>query len=137
MKLVIDYREKRFIECLKKNINNKKITNFSYEIKNLPIGDIVFFNEERQIMIIERKTLNDLSASIKDGRYKEQSFRLNECSVPNHNIIFLIEGSEHFYTENKKLPFKTLQSAMFSLYFFNGFSIFKTDSVQKSVDFII
>jgi ERCC4 domain. len=30
------------------------------------------------LLIIERKTINDLLASIKDGRYTEQSLRLSQ-----------------------------------------------------------
>ena len=31
-------------------------------------------------------------SSIKDGRYEEQSYRLNGLSHHNHNIVYLIEG---------------------------------------------
>jgi threonine dehydrogenase-like Zn-dependent dehydrogenase len=44
-------------------------------------------------MIIERKTLADLLASIKDGRYEEQSHRLKYASgFPSHNVLYIIEG---------------------------------------------
>ena len=41
-------------------------------------------------LIFERKSLADLISSIKDGRYIEQSFRLSECSLDNHNIYYII-----------------------------------------------
>ena len=39
-----------------------------------------------------KKTVNDLLSSIVDGRYKEQSLRLDNYNLHNHNIIYLIEG---------------------------------------------
>lgn len=45
--------------------------------------------------ICERKTADDLAASIIDGRYDEQKFRLKNCDI--NNVIYLIEGkpSQH------------------------------------------
>lgn len=40
--------------------------------------------------IIERKKADDLAASIIDGRYKEQKFRLKISGISN--IIYLYEG---------------------------------------------
>ena len=36
---------------------------------------LIVFNNDKLIYIVERKTINDLGASIKDGRYKEQKMR--------------------------------------------------------------
>ena len=41
--------------------------------------------------IVERKTADDLAASIMDGRYDEQKFRLKSCGI--NNVIYLVEGS--------------------------------------------
>ena len=41
--------------------------------------------------IIERKTADDLAASIMDGRYEEQKFRLKNCGI--NNVIYLVEGT--------------------------------------------
>ena len=83
-------------------------------------------------LIIERKTINDLLASVKDGRYDEQSCRLSGHEIPNHNIIYLIEGGiipTHF---NRALLF----SSMFSLGYYKGFSVFRTMSVEETAFFI-
>ena len=50
-----------------------------------------------KLLIIERKSLNDLASSIKDGRYAEQSFRLSNIEHHNHNIVYLIEGDRGTY----------------------------------------
>jgi ERCC4-type nuclease len=61
------------------------------------------------IIIIERKTLNDLSASIKDGRYKEQKERLVHSLKSNVRKIMLIEGEK---MSDFKLPAKTFDSVV-------------------------
>ena len=77
--------------------------------------------DEEEIIIIERgegKTISDLTASIKDGRYKEQSYRLDGYSIHNHNIIYLIEGNLNRASFDKK----TIYSSMFSIGYCKGFS---------------
>ena len=59
--------------------------------ESLPIGDIIIADDKEEKLIIERKSVSDLLASIKDGRYEEQSYRLNGLSHHNHNIIYLVE----------------------------------------------
>ena len=75
MKLYIDNREpKQIITYL--NILNEN-TNYIIEVTNLELGDYLIYDEinDKTLVIIERKSLSDLEASIKDGRYNEQSFR--------------------------------------------------------------
>jgi len=56
--------------------------------------------------IVERKTADDLAASIVDGRYEEQKFRLKNCGI--NNVIYLIEGKAGQYT---KIPPAVLSKA--------------------------
>lgn len=101
MKLLIDYREKNavqpLIDALSDNLG-------SYDIVNMSLGDFQFINdkiEERNhdvCMIIERKTVNDLAASIKDGRYIEQKMRLmaKRNENPRIKLAYIIEGNYSF-----------------------------------------
>jgi ERCC4-type nuclease len=113
----------------------------SHKIKKeqLHIGDIVFQdNKGKTVIIFERKTLYDLAASIKDGRYSEQSFRLNKEETHNHNIIYIIEGDIERYNEKKgRISKKVLISSMFSLLYYKGFSVFRTNSICETADVIV
>lgn len=111
---------------------------------SLPLGDIIICEEkeeEKEKVLIERKTLEDLAASIRDGRYAEQSFRLNECSLHNHHIFYAIEGdlrnykSTHF--SKNKIDKKALLSAMTSIHYYKGFSIMRTMNVLETAEWII
>jgi ERCC4-type nuclease len=138
MIIKIDVRESDLLQQVNQLITNIPIFN-NIIVKNevLPIGDIIISNEKEDKLIIERKSVTDLLASIKDGRYEEQSYRLNGSDYHNHNIIYLIEGdvnkANRFKSENglgsEKL---TLYSAMFSLNYYKGFSVFRSFSLVET-----
>jgi ERCC4-type nuclease len=109
------------------------------KIEQLHIGDIVFEDESgKPLIIFERKTLTDLAASIKDGRYSEQSFRLDKEPIHNHNIVYIIEGDIERYNEKRThISKKTLISCMFSLLYYKGFSVLRTNTICETADTII
>ena len=114
-----------------------------HEIKSerLPLGDIIIHDptEGRDIVLFERKSLNDLAASIQDGRYKEQSFRLTQTTdFHNHNIIYIIEGDiARYNAKHSRISKSALQSAMVSLLYYKGFSVIRTMSVGETAEFIL
>jgi ERCC4-type nuclease len=128
IKLVVDSRESKLITCLKNLIDvNEKLNHVSLINENLDIGDIIIRDEnDKDILIFERKSIDDLIASIKDGRYTEQSFRLNGLEHVNHNIIYIIEGNIGF--SNKQL----IYSSIFSLNYYKGFSVYRSLSVEET-----
>jgi len=68
-------------------------------VKALPVGDIwIGVNEEGKMseggLIIERKSIRDLEASILDGRYREQRGRiLAFCEENKTQPMYILEGS--------------------------------------------
>jgi ERCC4-type nuclease len=134
MNIKIDVRE---AELLKKcETNLQVVTNFK-DIKlvpeQLPLGDIIISDGTNDLLIIERKTLSDLAASIKDGRYEEQSYRLKNLWHHNHNIIYLIEGDfAKFNSFKDRIDKQTLYSALVSINYYKGFSIWRSSSVEET-----
>ena len=112
---------------------------YKIKIEQLHIGDIVIEDDSgKTIIIFERKTLNDLAASIKDGRYNEQSFRLDKEQIHNHNIVYIIEGDIERYNEKRThISKKTLISTMFSLLYYKGFSVYRTNTIFETADTIL
>jgi ERCC4-type nuclease len=136
----VDIRETALLQQI--NILVSTIPVFkSIEIRSetLPIGDIIISDGSEDKLIIERKSINDLLSSIKDGRYEEQSYRLNGLDHHNHNIVYLIEGdvnkSNRFKSDNhiEKL---TAYSAMFSLNYYKGFSVFRSFSLDETASIV-
>ena len=70
--LYIDYRERTLLEECQKIL--PEYPAIKIESSNLKLGDMMTGHS-----IIERKTWADLEASMKDKRYTEQSFRLQEA----------------------------------------------------------
>jgi len=139
MLIKIDYREIKLIQLLNSIIDDKDKDKLRITSENLPLGDIILCDDAGQEKaIIERKSLADLAASIRDGRYKEQGFRLNQCDMHNHQIYYLIEGDLRYYKPFKGLPDKkALLSAMTSISYFKGFSLFRTLSLEETAEWIL
>ena len=134
----IDVREHDLLQQINQLITNVPIfKNIIVKSEVLPIGDIIISDDKGDKLIIERKSVTDLLASIKDGRYEEQSYRLNGSEYHNHNIVYLIEGdvnkANRFKSDNglgsEKL---TLYSSMFSLNYYKGFSVFRSFSLLET-----
>lgn len=138
MKIIIDDREPELYEKCSIIIEEDKIQNISLHKETLPLGDVIIRSDDDiDIIVIERKTYNDLFASIKDGRYKEQSYRLLNANIVSspHNVIYLLEGlfSQLKTNSDKKLLFSTITSLQYK----KGFSVIKTSCVRESADYII
>jgi ERCC4-type nuclease len=140
MRIVVDIRERglfdRIFEALL-HLPEDKLKQIDVVTENLPIGDILIQNADKQtILIIERKTYEDMLASIKDGRYEEQSHRLtNTSNLPPHSIIYLLEGV--FSNIREPVKRKMIYSAMASCSYFKGFSVMKTASVHETGEWIV
>ena len=136
LKLKIDVRETDLFACCKM-ILDRNVLKDSVELTSvpLPIGDIIISDAttDEDKVIIERKTLADLAASIKDGRYSEQSYRLNGVNHPNHNIIYLVEGDlTKLSIFKSKIDKQTLYSSMFSINYYKGFSLMRSNTLEES-----
>ena len=132
MLIKIDTREKDLYNLCKLEAEN-------VIFETLDVGDIIICdNEDNEKVIIERKTLYDLASSIKDGRYAEQSFRLNNCKLHNHHIIYLVEGNLEKYNPRRgRLEKSALISAFTTITYFKGFSLHRTDNLSETAEFIL
>ena len=141
MIIKVDIREHDLLLQFKFLVENIPIfKQLVIKTETLPIGDVIITDDAGdEKLIIERKSVSDLLASIKDGRYEEQSYRLNGLQHHNHNIIYLIEGDvnrpNRFKSDNKVEKI-TLYSAMFSLNYYKGFSVFRSFSLEESATII-
>lgn len=144
MRIRIDMREHELIQVVNQLVQSTpKFASLLVSTENLPLGDIVISSDEVDHVIVERKTVADLAASIKDGRYEEQSYRLNGLEHPNHQIVYLIEGSLQpnaplpwFKSKSEPKDNGTLYSAICSVQFFKGFSLMRTDHVTETATYV-
>ena len=134
--LIIDNREGKLIELIK----SSPTFNIPYELKNLQIGDIIISSPQHpdKSIIIERKCMADMIASIKDGRYKEQKVRLMAEEIQNPNqkrICYLVEGliQELKYPTEKKVFHGSLVSSIFR----DNIPLIRSSSLNETLDIII
>ena len=85
LNLVYDSRELKLKEYLEPTDKIQIIQEY------LDLGDIIFRDDTKDILVIERKTMCDLYSSIQDGRYKEQKIRLMN-HYAKYQIVYIIEG---------------------------------------------
>jgi ERCC4-type nuclease len=135
MKLVVDVRETAMHDKIVSLLHPTPPVELL--LKPLHLGDIAIENDKGETLVLfERKSLFDLLASIKDGRYTEQSHRLIHTSnMPPHNIVYIVEG---MYSQLKNPADKQVCiSAMTTMFYFKGFSVFRTCSVLETAELIV
>ena len=93
--------------------------------KTLDIGDI-FLQDGSFELVIERKTWNDLRASIRDGRFREQRSRLRDWKIStDKQIVYFVEGN---YEESFFMERRTCDRLMIGY----GIPVFFFDSIEKT-----
>ena len=122
LKMVLDCREHKLIEFFPDT-----------ETKQLDIGDIIYVDSENSDIkcIVERKTLNDLSSSIIDGRYKEQKSRLLSSG---NKIIYIIEG---LTKNNHGVKYSTLLSAMMNIQLRDNITVIRTKDIKETSNILV
>jgi ERCC4-type nuclease len=144
LQIVVDVREHALIEKLN-SIAAESKSGITICIETLLLGDVLLRKQAvgsvdpvpkfTEILLYERKSFVDLLASIKDGRYEEQSHRLIHSSGLNpHNICYLLEGT--FSTLRNPMDKRVILSAMTSLSYFKGFSVLRTATVFETAELI-
>ena len=171
--LIIDARDHKLIELIKSIPN----FNIQYVIQQLQIGDIIIqykmptgkpnnkINKTNNTdiinytfnIIVERKYITDMIASVKDGRYKEQKIRLTaECVKPNIDILtneisitndittniihcklacYIIEGLQSNLRMQQEKTI--LNGSIISSIFRDKLPILRTNTLQETLDMIV
>jgi ERCC4-type nuclease len=142
MLIRVDMREADLLSLFQINLKMVPDSKHTHSLQSeaLPVGDVILSSSDgaTDYIVFERKSLADLAASIRDGRYKEQSLRLQAFpNVPNHNVVYIVEGDFARYSERfSKIGKGALQSAMCSLNYYKGFSVVRTMSVVETHELI-
>lgn len=123
------------------------------EVQRLEVGDFMLVRGQDALCLFERKSLADMSASIRDGRYREQKQRLrawrDQATDHNHHarrVFYVVEGSlpgqgpssvltahpaDSATAGDHALPASAVQTALFKLMVDNKIGVFFTrDAVE-------
>jgi ERCC4-type nuclease len=127
MELQVDYRERSVFES--------ELADLSPTYVNLPAGDFAFIQNGITRIVFERKTLADLSASIVDGRYREQKTRCLAAVGGDPKCVgYIIEGRMDYAAGNADAVVRmgAMKTATFSMQHRDGFMLFVTDGVHET-----
>ena len=130
-----------------------------YDRRNLNIGDFLWIARERVgevqgqfrqrqprelvlPFIVERKRLDDLWMSVKDGRYEEQKFRMKGCGLPH--LYYLIEdhpGQKQFWGKaagqgGALVTPEAIEQAIANTAVQEGFTIKKTADQKGTIEYL-
>lgn len=127
IKMILDNRERELVKRLESHCT----------VETLDLGDIIYRDENGDdILVIERKTINDLKASITDGRSREQKARLL-ATVPRMRIMYLIEGMLPSSDTIQNMPVMTLVGSMINTMLRDGVKVYKTASMEETCMFLV
>nr|XP_045607810.1 crossover junction endonuclease MUS81-like isoform X2 [Procambarus clarkii] len=127
-------------------INELDKHGIKYSVRKLHVGDFLWVCRERfpsssghkeqprELVlpyIIERKRMDDLASSIKDGRFREQKFRLKKCGLSKP--MYLVEK---YGSQNLSLPESTCLQAVVNTQIVDGFTVKVTKDQRESAAFL-
>lgn len=120
--LIVDNREKTIIPLF----------NIPFTTANLEIGDFQFLVDDQLVVLIERKSYSDLSASIIDGRYREQKKRILSQGISK--VIYLLEGNVDSYKGS--ISKDTVYSTIVNCTLRDNIQVLQSNSIEDSVALI-
>lgn len=108
-------------------------------MRNLKVGDFTWICQERASKnelvlpyVVERKRMDDLGSSIKDGRFHEQKHRLKQSGI--QNLIYIIES--HGKNKHTGLPLASLMQGAANTLIQDGFQVKFTDNHKQSMQYL-
>jgi len=129
MRLKVDHRETK----LKPLFEEKQI---QVEWENLAHGDFQIWLDDAPFLLFERKTLDDLTASIKDGRYKNQKANCLASGYTVQQMYYIIEGTVKFSTTPKKPQDKSIHGAIINTLIRDKIGIFFTKNLEETFELV-
>ena len=138
---VVDMRESELIAQLAQLAKLTKLAQPASEpqIKALPVADIWIGCHEgaplEGAILIERKSIRDLEASILDGRYREQRGRLLAfCHESKAQPMYVIEGS--LSSSTGRLAKRALLTFLHRLTLHYQIPVMQTASIEETAELI-
>lgn len=139
--LLLDNREVRAKHDRDYIANTLSSSGVTPIIRSLAVGDVLWIAREhtaprREIVldyIVERKRLDDLVASIKDGRFHDQKFRLTKSGIKN--VVYIIEDYSMGGIEGGTQD--AIETAVSSTQVVNGFFVKRTRKLDDTIRYLV
>jgi ERCC4-type nuclease len=142
LRVIIDMREEELWGLLEGWRGEEGFEGWRVEKAALEVGDIAILDQEgKELVLLERKTAEDLGASQRDGRYREQRARLLAKRGEGVQIGYVLEAPAWSPTLSRSWcmgAFKEphLQMAIVRLQMRYGIPVFQAASPKETVQWI-
>ncbi|KAI9470593.1 MAG: crossover junction endonuclease MUS81 [Benjaminiella poitrasii] len=111
--------------------------------RSMELGDVIWIakkkgsnNQSDELVldcIIERKRLDDLVSSIKDGRFTEQKTRLKRSGI--ERVIYVVE--EYNREEAERFGMQAIQTALSTIQIVDGIFLKRTQNIDETIDYLV
>jgi ERCC4-type nuclease len=132
--LKIDHREQKLKELFRACELSGICT---IEEENLAHGDIQLWLDSKIIYLFERKRLDDLEASIKDGRYKNQKSVLLQSGYSRSQIYYIIEGPVTWSSSSKQSIPPMIKGSIINTLLRDKMGMFFTQTITDTRDLLL
>jgi ERCC4-type nuclease len=150
--IFVDNRERALIEFREQLYHTKGAdyemahgSAIEWRVGKLDLGDIqIYDSKSKTHMVFERKTFQDISSSIKDGRYREQKARLLAHFRPAQ-IMYILEdfNTQLFFTiRSSRQSFFGLSKSTYEGFFLNTMyrdkiHIHRSSGIEETFCFVL
>ncbi|KAF7323609.1 ERCC4 domain-containing protein [Mycena kentingensis (nom. inval.)] len=139
VKMLLDHRE-RVGGRNWRDMLAARLPSVAVAVAALELGDVVWVAQDKSTgeqfmldVILERKRLDDLVASIQHERFREQKFRLKLSGMTR--IFYVVE--EHNSAENRELWGPQIATALSATQVVDGLFVKQTDGWEATVEYLV
>jgi ERCC4-type nuclease len=143
--VIADTRERAVFDTLRQSLDKDMIELRSVQINT---GDYLICvgesdgdtGEECTILAcVERKSLNDYAASIKDGRHANKQKLIDLRAETNCAIFYIVEGAitPSESTKFNRIPYKNIESSIFNLMVRDSIHVIRTKDINGTADALL
>lgn len=129
MKIIVDSRERAVVSYFDSEI---------ISVEQITVGDYAIMIDEKVVAVIERKTLDDYGASIRDGRAANKSKLVDFRNKTGARLFYVVEG-DIFPADSTVyggVKYSSIYSSILHLMTEYGICIWRTKSARESAKWI-
>lgn len=132
MRLLIDHREKCVIPFIEKHVDKPKYKSIDIDTLELKRGDYGIADGDKLYAVIERKSLTDYGASIKDTRHNNRLKMTDAREKCGCHVFYLVEGTINPDKRYSGIRGNVIESSMMSLMVRDSIFVIQTRSLDHT-----
>ena len=140
MLILADTRERAVLPFITASIDAvKEKLEINFVVEQINTGDYIIASNDQILLCVERKTHEDLAASLKDGRYQNKEKMIDYREKTGCKLMFIIEGKVNPSPEKRfaRIPYKYLKAAEDHLMLRDNIFVVYSESLAQTAKFLV